>query len=59
MKMNSDVAKGAGLAGGVLLAFPALHLLAGGIAGPVHAIVSTMALALLAVCGAALAGKGG
>jgi hypothetical protein len=57
MKRNLDVAKGTGLSAGVLLALPGLHLAAGGAPGAVHAGAAIGAFVLLAVCGAALAGK--
>lgn len=50
---NHDLAKGAGLAGALLLAMPAFELLlgAGGV-GPVHLVVGSFGLVLLGVSAA-------
>lgn len=52
-----SISRGAGMAGTVLFAIPALDiLLGGGAVGAVHAIVGSFALALLAISAAAGAG---
>jgi len=55
---NHDLAKGAWLAGALLVAMPALDLIVGaGSVGPVHAIVGSFGLVLFTVAAAAYPGK--
>ena len=55
---NLDARRSAGIAGAVLLAMPLLDVvIGGGPAGPLHAMVGTVALALIALSAPPRAGR--
>jgi hypothetical protein len=59
MTNNRDLARGAGLAGALLVAMPALDLIVRtGSVTPVHAVLGTFGLMLFALVARAHAGQG-